>query len=42
MVLFPVNVETPKLEIENSFLEIDCRATELLLKFLNFLGPNEK
>jgi hypothetical protein len=41
-VLFLGNVETPKLKIENSFPEIRCRATELLLKFLNFLGPNEK
>jgi hypothetical protein len=41
-VLFPVNVETPKLKIENSFPEIDCRATELLLKKLKILGPSEK
>jgi len=41
-VHFPSNVETTKSKTQNPFLEIDCRGTELLLKFLNFLGPNEK
>jgi hypothetical protein len=41
-VRFQGNVETLKSKTENSIPEIRCRATELLLKFLNFLGPSEK
>jgi hypothetical protein len=41
-VHFPSNVETPKSKTQNSIAEIHCRATELLLKKLKILGPNEK
>jgi hypothetical protein len=41
-VLFPGNVETLKSKTRKSIAEIDCRATELLLKKLKILGPNEK
>jgi hypothetical protein len=41
-VCFPGNVETLKSKTQFSFPEIHCSGTELLLKFLNFLGPNGK
>jgi hypothetical protein len=41
-VRFQGNVECPKLKIENSIPEIRCKGTELLLKKLKILGPNEK
>jgi hypothetical protein len=41
-VHFPSNAETPNLKIENSIPEIHSSGTELLLKKLKILGPNEK
>jgi hypothetical protein len=41
-VLFASNVETTKSKTQNPFLEIDCRGTELVLKFLSFLGVTRK
>jgi hypothetical protein len=41
-VHFASNAETLKLKIENSIPEIRCKGTELLLKKLKILGPNEK
>jgi hypothetical protein len=41
-VLFLSNVESSKIKTEFSFLQTHCKGTELLLKKLKILGPNEK